>query len=97
MMSDDFREHCIELINRMLTQGFERPIYFVAVTTDGSTTVGSSETVTGSVQPLVKTDATSGPFALYLLPVHCLFVDPQGKVAHGVIEGWGAVSCRILP
>jgi hypothetical protein len=80
----------------MLTQGFERPIYFVAVMSDGSTTVGSSETITGGVQPLVKTDATSGPFALYLLPIHVLFVDPQAKVAHGVIEGFGSVSYRVL-
>ena len=71
-------------------------VYFTAVAIDGLTTIGSSETVIGAIQPLVKT-AASGPFAMYLLPIHCLFVDPQGKVAHGVIGGSGAVSCRVLP
>jgi hypothetical protein len=96
MTSDDFREKCIEMINRILAQGFERPIYFAAIAIDGLTTIGSSETVIGAIQPLVKT-AASGPLAMYLLPIHCLFVDPQGKVAHGVIDGSGAVSCRVLP
>jgi hypothetical protein len=96
MTSDDLRDQCITMINQLLTQGCERPIYFTAVAIDGLTTIGSSETVIGAIQPLVKT-AASGPFAMYLLPIHCLFVDPQGKVAHGVIDGSGAVSRRVLP
>jgi hypothetical protein len=96
MTSDDFREKCIEMINRILAQGFERPIYFAAIAIDGLTTIGSSETVTGAAQPLVKTDAPSGSLATYLLPINVLFVDPKGKVAHGVIDAAGAVSCRVL-
>jgi hypothetical protein len=96
MTSDDFREKCIEMINRILAQGFERPIYFAAIAIDGLTTIGSSETVTGAAQPLVKTDATAGSLTMYLLPINVLFVDPKGKVAHGVIDGSGAVSCRVL-
>ena len=96
MTSDDFREKCIEMINRILAQGFERPIYFAAIAIDGLTTIGSSETVTGAAQPLVKTDATAGSFTTYLLPINILFVDPKGKVAHGVIDAAGGVSCRIL-
>jgi hypothetical protein len=96
MTSDDFREKCIEMINRILAQGFERPIYFSATAIDGLTTIGSSETVTGAAQPLVKTDALAGSFTTYLLPINVLFVDPKGKVAHGVIDAAGAVSCRVL-
>jgi hypothetical protein len=96
MTSDDFREKCIEMINRILAQGFERPIYFAAIAIDGLTTIGSSETVTGAAQPLVKTDATAGSLTVYLLPINVLFVDPKGKVAHGAINGSGAVSSRVL-
>jgi hypothetical protein len=93
MTSDDFREQCIEMINRILDQGFEHPIYFTAIAIDGLAVVGSSETVTGAAQLTV---ATSGPFAMYLLPINFLFVDPKGKVAHGLIDGSGSVSCRVL-
>jgi hypothetical protein len=86
----------IEMINRILAQGFERPIYFAAIAIDGLTTIGSSETVTGAAQPLVKTDATAGSLTVYLLPINVLFVDPKGKVAHGAINGSGAVSSRVL-
>jgi hypothetical protein len=94
MTSDDVRERCIEMINRILERGFQRPIHISATAIDGLTTIGSSETVTGAARPLL---ATSGPYALHLLPINVLFVDPQGKVAHGVIDGSGAVTCRILP
>jgi len=86
MTSDDVREKCIEMINGLLDQRFQRPIYFSAIAIDGLTIIGSSETVTGAVQSQV---ATSGPFALHLLPIHVLFVDPTGQVAHGVIDGSG--------
>ena len=94
MTSDDVREKCIEMINQLLDQEFQRPIFFSAIAIDGLTIVGSSETVTGTALPLV---ATSGPFTLHLVPIHVLFVNPQGKVAHGVIAGPGAVVCHILP
>jgi hypothetical protein len=93
MTSDDVREKCIAMINRLLDQGFQHPIYFSAIAIDGLTLIGSSETVTSVAQPLV---ATSGPFPLHLLPIHVLLIDPKGKVAHGVIESAGAVSCRVL-
>jgi hypothetical protein len=96
MTSEDFREKCTEMLNQLLDQGFTRPIYFAAIAIDGLTTSGSSETVTGTVQPLVKTDGTFGSHAIYLLPIHVLFVDPRGQVAHGVIHGSGSVSCRVL-
>jgi hypothetical protein len=93
MTSDDVREKCIEMINWLLNQEFERPIHFSAIAIDGLTLTDSSETVTGEVQPPV---ATSGPFLLHLLPVHVLLVDPKGKVAHGVIDSIGVISCRVL-
>jgi hypothetical protein len=96
MTSDDFREKCIEMINRILDQGFERPIYFAAIAIDGRTTIGSSETITGAVQPLVKNDTTLGPSIMYLPPINFLFVDPKGKVAHGVIDTSGSISYRVL-
>jgi hypothetical protein len=96
MTSDNFREPCIEMINQLLAQGFERPIYFAAIAIDGMTTIGSSETITGSARPLVKTDSPSEPFAMYLRPINFLFVDPRGKVAHGAIDGSGSISCRVL-
>jgi hypothetical protein len=96
MTPDDFCEKCMEMLNQLLGQGFMRPIYFAAIAIDGLTTRGSSETVSGAVRALVKTDATAGASALYLLPIHVLFVDPNGQVAHGVIQDPGAVSCRIL-
>ncbi len=46
MTSDDFREQCIEMVNRLLA--------------------------------------------------HLLFVDPKGKVAHGVSDPSGSLSCRVL-
>lgn len=94
MTSDDVREKCIEMINGLLDQRLQRPIYFSAIAIDGLTIIGSSETVTGAVQSQV---ATSGPFALHLLPINVLFVDPTGQVAHGVIDGSGTASCRVLP
>ena len=72
------------------------PIYFAALASDGLATSGSSETVTGYVQPLVKTYVTAGSPAIYLLPINVLFVDPNARVAHGIIDGLGYVSCRIL-
>jgi hypothetical protein len=96
MTADDFREQCTEMLNQLLGQGFTRPIYFAAIAIDGLTTSGSSETVTGVIQPLVKTGATAGAAAMYLLPIHVLFVDPNGRVAHGVIHASGAISYRIL-
>jgi hypothetical protein len=94
MTSDAVREKCLEMINRLLDQGFERPIFFSAIDIDGLTTIGSSETVTSAAQPLV---ATSGPFTMYLPSINVLLVDPKGRVAHGVIHGSGAASCRVLP
>jgi hypothetical protein len=93
MTSDDFREQCVEMINQILDQGFEHPIYFTAIAIDGRTTIGSSETISGPVQLML---ATSGPVAFYLMPINFLFVDPEGRVAHGVINGEDSVSCSIL-
>jgi hypothetical protein len=93
MTSDDFCEKCIEMINWLLKQGFARPIHFAAIAIDGLTTIGSSETVTGPPQLMV---ATSGPFALYLLPINVLFVDPKAVLAHALIDGLDSVSCRLL-
>jgi hypothetical protein len=97
MTTNDFREHCIALINQLLAQGFERPIALAAIASDGLTTAGSSETITGTVLSEVKTTAPPDSFARYLLPIHILFVDAQGRVAHGVISHSGAASVRILP
>jgi hypothetical protein len=96
MTSEDFCANCTKMLNQLLAQGFTRPIYFAALASDGLGTSGSSETVTGSVQPLVKTSVTAGSSAIYLLPVNVLFVDPNAQVAHGTINSLGYVSCRIL-
>ena len=96
MTADDFRERCIALINRLLAQGFERPIYFAAIASNGLTTSGSSETVTGTAPVGVKTATTQGPLALYLRPIHILFVDPRGKAAHAVLDAAGSDALRLL-
>jgi hypothetical protein len=96
MTFEDFSANCTKLLNQLLAQGFTRPIYFAALASDGLATSGSSETVTGSVQPLVKTHVTAGSSAIYLPPVNILFVDSNAQVAHGVIHGLDRVSCRIL-
>jgi hypothetical protein len=93
MTSDDFQEQCIEMINRLLARGFELPIYFSAIAIDGLTTNGSSETIADPIQLMV---AASSPLPIYLPPINCLFVDPKGKVAHGVVYGLRAVSCCVL-
>ncbi len=85
------------LMNQLLTQGFVRPITFAAIAGDGLTTAGSSETITGTVPLGVKTAAPPEAFAQYLLPIHFLFVDAQGRVAHGVIDSSGAASVHVLP
>jgi hypothetical protein len=82
MTADDFRAQCTALLNQLLEQGFQRPIVFAAIAMDGLTTSGSSETVTGTVPPLVKTDDRSGAQAIYVLPIHVLCVDPKGKGAY---------------
>jgi hypothetical protein len=97
MTTDDFREYSTALINQLLAQGFERPITFTAIASDGLTTGGSSETITGTVLSGEKTTAPPGAFARYLLPIHLLFVDAKGRVAHGVIGTSGTSSVRILP
>ena len=38
MTTDDFREYSTALINQLLAQGFERPITFTAIASDGLTT-----------------------------------------------------------
>jgi hypothetical protein len=96
MTTDEFREHGMALINQLLAQGFARPIAFAAIASDGLTTAGSSETITGTVPSGEKTTAPPGAFARYLLPIHLLFVDAQGRVAHGVIGTSGTASVRIL-
>jgi hypothetical protein len=97
MTTNDFREQCVALINQLLAQGFKRPIALAAIASDGLTTAGSSETITGAVLAEVKTAAPPDAFARYLLPIHILFVDTEGRVAHGVISNSGAASVRILP
>jgi hypothetical protein len=97
MTTDEFREHCIALINQLLAQGFARPITFTAIARDGLTTAGSSETVTGTVLAGEKTTAPPDAFARYLRPIHLLFVDAQGRVAHGVISAAGTASVHLLP
>jgi hypothetical protein len=90
MTADDFQARCTALINRLLTRGFVRPIAFAAIGSDGLTTDGSSETVSGVISPWVKTDAKRGVLALYLLPFHLMFVDLQGHTAQGVLDPPGA-------
>jgi hypothetical protein len=95
MTTDEFRDHGIALMNQLLAQGFVRPIAFAAIASDGLTTAGSSETVTGAVLSGVKTTPPDA-FARYVLPIQLLFVDAQGRVAHGVISEAGTASVRIL-
>lgn len=97
MTTHDFGEHGSVLINQLLAQGFTRPITLAAIASNGLTTAGSSETITGTVLSEVKTTAPPGAFARYLLPIHVLFVDVQGRVAYGVIDESGVASIRLLP
>ena len=96
MITHDFGEHGSALINQLLAQGFARPIVLAAIASNGLTTAGSSETITGTVRSEVKTSAPPEAFARYLLPIHVLFVDVQGRVAYGVIDQSGSASVRIL-
>ncbi len=97
MTPREFRDHGIALINQLLAQGFVRPIAFAAIAGDGLTTAGSSETITGTVPLGVKTTTAPEAFAQYLLPIHVLFVDAQGRAAHGIIDASGAASVHLLP
>jgi hypothetical protein len=97
MTTDEFREQCIRLINQLLAQGFERPIALAAIASDGLTTAGSSETISETVLVGVKTSVPADTFGLYLLPMHILFVDTQGRVAHSVIGHSGTASVYIWP
>jgi hypothetical protein len=94
MTSDDVRAQCPAMINQLLTRGLERPLYVAAVTPDGSTTLGSSETVTGGVQPLVKNQrhgcALPPVSAAHPLPV-CRSAG-EGRAWH---DRWRA--CRVVP
>src|SRR5215475_12026630 len=96
MTSEDFCANCTKMLNQLLAQGFTRPIYFAALASDGQATSGSSETVTGSVQALVKTHVTAGSSSISLLPINVLFFDPNAQVLHGIINSQGCVSCRIF-
>jgi hypothetical protein len=97
MLADDFRAQCGVIINDLLVQGFRRPISFTAIAGDGLATIGSSESLTLPAAELgVKTDTSHGPFHLYLLPIHCLWVDPQGWAAHALIDASGMASLQIL-
>jgi hypothetical protein len=49
MMTHDFGEYGSVLIDQLLALGFERPIALAAIASNGLTTAGSSETITGSV------------------------------------------------
>ena len=98
MQTDSFQAQCLAIINHLLTQGFVRPISFAAIASDGLATLGSSETVTGPPAELgVKTHATHGPLHLYILPMHVLFIDPQGRAAYTLIDRSGPTSLRMLP
>jgi hypothetical protein len=97
MQADDFRAQCLATMNDLLTEGFVRPISFAAIAGDGLTTLGSSETAAGPPAELgVKTHATHGPLHLYLLPLHVLFVDPQGRAAYTLTDRAGSTSLRML-
>src|SRR5215475_4637042 len=96
MTSEDFCGKCLNMLNQLLAQGFTRPIYFAALASDGLATSGSSETVTGSVEPPVKTPVTAGSSATHRLPVNIPAADPNARGAHGVINGTGCMSCRSL-
>jgi hypothetical protein len=97
MTTHEFGEHGSALINQLLAHGFARPIALAAIASDGLTTAGSSETITGTVRSEVKTTAPPGAFARYLLPLHFLFVDVQGRVAYGLIDPSGTAYMRLLP
>ena len=98
MQTDDFRAQCLDTMNHLLTQGFVRPISFAAIASDGLATIGSSETTIGPPAELgVKTHATHGPLHLYLLPLHILFIHPQGREAYTLTDGAGSTSLRMLP
>ena len=98
MQADGFRAQCIATINHLLTQGFVRPISFAAIASDGMATIGSSELLTGPPAELgVKAAATPGPFPLYVLPIHVLFIDPQSHAAYMRIERAGSTSLHMLP
>jgi len=97
MTTPEFQAHCTALLNQLLAQGFVRPIALAAIASDGLTTAASSETITGTVLSGAKTTAPPETFARYLLPIHLLFVDPQGHAAHGVIRGPGMASVHPLP
>jgi hypothetical protein len=97
MTTADFHEYGTAFVNQLLAQGFERPITFTAIASNGLTTAGSSETITGTVLSGEKTTAPPGAFARYLLPIHLLFVDAKARVAHGVIGTSGTSSVQSSP
>jgi hypothetical protein len=69
-----------------------------AIASDGLTTIGSSETVTGPLaEPGVKTATAHGPLPLYLPPIHVLFIGPQGRAAYTLTDRAGATLLRMLP
>jgi hypothetical protein len=98
MQANDFQAQCLATMDHLLTPGFVRPISFAAIASDGLTTIGSSETVTGPLVELgVKTDTTHGRLHLYLPPIHVLFIDPHGRAAYTLTDRAGSTLLRMLP
>ena len=85
LISEEFEE----VLENLLDKGFRPPLYFCAIAVNGSMDIGTFETIgdTEDLRPnFLAQHATAD---LHALPIHLLFVDPNGQVARVVIEGSG--------
>jgi hypothetical protein len=79
MTVEEFGARATSMLDVVLAQGFERPIYFVCIAIDGRVLKG-----TYGVDDRVLIDYPGE--ADMLTPIHILFVDCRGKAQHMTIE-----------
>jgi hypothetical protein len=79
MTAEEFGERATSMLDVVLNQGFERPIYFACVAIDGQVLKG-----TYGVDDRVVIDYPGETDML--TPIHILFVDCRGKAQHMTIE-----------
>jgi hypothetical protein len=80
-----------EIFEKLLEEGFELPMYWVAVSANGSIAGARYETSDGehlNFVPLVD----HSPSGIFQVPVNMMFTDTKGRAARVLFEGPGKVQ-----
>ncbi len=79
MIAEELADRISLMLDAVIEQGFERPLYFACIGVNGQTIEGSSD-VDGNLQIKYPEEGTVPT------PIHILMVDSPGRAAHLTID-----------